>query len=70
MNFEDEYIKMRKKESNLVIIKVAEKDDVKAFGVMCDFPFSIGSFQNREYRVSELMLRVLDKEGINYEVKK
>lgn len=67
---EDEFVEMRKKEMHLVMIKVAEKDKVKAFNLLLNLPFPAVCFPNEEYRVSELALCILDKKGIEYEVMK
>ena len=67
---EDEVIELRRKEMHLVMIKVAEKDKVAAFDVLLNSPFPMIGYSGEEYRVSELALRILDKEGIEYEVKK
>ena len=66
---EDDYIALRKKEIHLVTIKVAKKDDMKAFDILLNSPFPMIGYSGEEYRVSELALRELDKEGIDYEVK-
>ena len=33
---EDEYIELRKKELRTVIIRIAEKDKVKGFNILCN----------------------------------
>ena len=65
---EDDYIEMKKKELHLVLIKVAEKDKVKGFDILLNAPFAMIVTGGEEYRVSELALRLLDKEKIEYEV--
>lgn len=65
---EDEYVELRKKESHMVTIKVAEKDKVKGFNILLNSPFPMFARSGEEYRVSELVLRMLDKEGIDYEM--
>lgn len=65
---EDEYIELRKKELHLVTIEIAKKDKEKGFNILLNSPFALLGFPKERYRVSELALRLLDKEKIKYKV--
>lgn len=52
------------------MIKISEKDKIAAFDILLNSPLPLIAYPNEWYRVSELALRILDKEGIEYEVKK
>ncbi len=67
---EEEYVEMKKKELRLVHIKVAKKDKDKGFDILINAPFAMLATGEDEYRISELALGLLDKEGIEYEVLK
>ncbi len=67
---EEEYIEMKKKELHLILIKIAKKDEDRGFEVMLNAPFAMLAMSGDEYRVSELVLGLLDKEKIEYEVLK
>lgn len=67
---EDEYTELRKKEMHLVKIKVDKKDKIKAFNILINSPFPMIGYPDEEYTISQLALRILDKEKIQYEVMK